>query len=158
MENTARPEQWLSKKMYSNPSLYDLLFNLMYFPRPERRYRWFPRLPGKTLNVGCGTGTCTNYLAGLCEELYNFDINGRFLQFGLRERGRRITRPVVADANRMPYQDEAFDRVFVPDVLHHLYDHPANQRHRHFLQARTPQFQGHESIDLRAGEAGERGV
>jgi ubiquinone/menaquinone biosynthesis C-methylase UbiE len=116
-------------------------------PRPlsyERRHyiakpRWFlpvaglvealdPRPTDRILEVGPGTGAYTFEVAEALETegaLDVLDIQQEMLDHVLREARRRglgNIRATLADAERLPYEDDTFDRAYVINVLGEIPD------------------------------------
>lgn len=84
---------------------------------PRRRY-------GRVLEMGSGTGffLLNLWQAGYVEEAHATDISPRMLEV-CAESARRIgcdLRAKVADAERLPYEDERFDLVVGHAFLHHI--------------------------------------
>lgn len=93
----------------------------------ERAERMLPRTRyGSVLEVGSGTGffLLNLWQSGYVEEAHATDISPRMLQV-CAESARRIgcdLRVRVADAERLPYEDGAFDLVVGHAFLHHIPD------------------------------------
>jgi len=75
--------------------------------------------PGALLDVGGGTGRVAQQLQHLVDFLVVSDESPAMLQQA-REKG--LFHTVSSGAERLPYPDEAFDRVLVVDALHHFAD------------------------------------
>ncbi len=78
--------------------------------------------PATTLDVACGTGFLTRHLRG---EVTGLDQSERMLAIA-RERLPRA-RLLVGDALELPFEDDAFDRVFTGHFYGHL-ESPARER------------------------------
>ena len=74
----------------------------------------------KILEVGCGTGANFVFLKDYFSDLTGVDINDEALAVGRRHVSEaKFLRGKVQE---MPFTDEAFDVVFMRDVLHHIYE------------------------------------
>jgi ubiquinone/menaquinone biosynthesis C-methylase UbiE len=71
--------------------------------------------PKKTLDVACGTGFLTRYLAG---EVTGLDWSERMLSIARRAAPRASY--VKGDALELPFADSSFDRVFTGHFYGHL--------------------------------------
>jgi ubiquinone/menaquinone biosynthesis C-methylase UbiE len=73
--------------------------------------------PAKTLDVACGTGFLTRHLPG---EITGLDQSERMLAIA----GARIPRAtfITGDALELPFEDDAFERVFTAHFYGHLRD------------------------------------
>jgi ubiquinone/menaquinone biosynthesis C-methylase UbiE len=71
--------------------------------------------PATTLDVACGTGFLTRHLPG---EITALDQSGRMLEI-TRERVPAAT-VVHGDAQRLPFADDSFERVFTGHFYGHL--------------------------------------
>jgi len=81
---------------------------------------------GKSLELGCGTGffTLNLKLAGVIDECHVTDLSPGMVDVAQRN-ARGLGFEVsgrVADAERVPYEDDAFDIVIGHAVLHHIPD------------------------------------
>jgi ubiquinone/menaquinone biosynthesis C-methylase UbiE len=81
---------------------------------------------GKSLELGCGTGffTLNLKLAGVIDEAHVTDLSPGMVEVAKRN-ARSLGFEVegrVADAERLPYEDESFDIVIGHAVLHHIPD------------------------------------
>jgi len=81
---------------------------------------------GKSLELGCGTGffTLNLKLAGVLDEAHVTDLSPGMVEVAQRN-ARNLGFEVegrVADAERLPYDDETFDIVIGHAVLHHIPD------------------------------------
>lgn len=83
--------------------------------------------PARTLDVAAGTGFLTRHLAGRVVAL---DASAAMLAESRRRHGRPLVR---ADAFSLPFDDDAFDRVFTAHFYGHLSD---DQRTRFLAEAR----------------------
>jgi ubiquinone/menaquinone biosynthesis C-methylase UbiE len=81
---------------------------------------------GRSLELGCGTGffTLNLKLAGVLEEAHVTDLSPGMVEVAIRNAkslGFEIEGR-VADAERLPYDDDSFDLVIGHAVLHHIPD------------------------------------
>ena len=120
---------------------YDSKWAISFEPRSTRyvrkRAEWMlPRERyGRVLEVGCGTGflILNLWLAGFVEEPHACDISTGMLAV-CGESARRLGCDLklrVADAERLPYDDEEFDLVVGHAVLHHIPEPEAALREIH---------------------------
>ena len=95
-------------------SIYDRLIGLP----DSSRLRHLLKLPvnGWLLDAGGGTGRASSQLSPLIKHTVVSDLSRRMLQKA-REKGLS---PVCAHVERMPFDDQCFDRVLVVDALHHF--------------------------------------
>ena len=87
-------------------------------PDPER-LRSLLRLPaaGRLLDAGGGTGRVASQLRPLVDDIVISDMSPGMLQQARQKNGLR---PLVAQAEKLPFSDGSFDRVLVVDALHHF--------------------------------------
>jgi ubiquinone/menaquinone biosynthesis C-methylase UbiE len=71
--------------------------------------------PLRTLDIGCGTGFLTRHLEG---DVTGLDASGRMLEVAKRQAPK--ARFVQGDALDLPFEDNAFDRVFASYFYCHL--------------------------------------
>jgi demethylmenaquinone methyltransferase/2-methoxy-6-polyprenyl-1,4-benzoquinol methylase len=71
----------------------------------------------RLLDVGGGTGRVASLLAGDVEQLVIADPSPGMLDGAKAKRGLLPTR---AHAERLPYCDDAFDRILIVDAFHHF--------------------------------------
>jgi len=79
-----------------------------------------PFVRGRVLEIGCGTGTYTQFLAGWVDEVIAVEIEREFAE-AARQRfaGRPGVRVIEADARKLPELGR-FDTVVMLDVLEHI--------------------------------------
>jgi demethylmenaquinone methyltransferase/2-methoxy-6-polyprenyl-1,4-benzoquinol methylase len=74
---------------------------------------------GKLLDVGGGTGRVSLAIRELVDEIFVADVS-----FGmLKEAPRPALKPVCGASERLPFAENAFERVIMVDALHHVIDH-----------------------------------
>ena len=78
--------------------------------------------PARTLDVACGTGFLTRHLPG---EVVGLDQSASMLEEARRQAPQG--RYVQADALELPFEDEAFERVFTAHFYGHL-EHGERER------------------------------
>jgi len=83
--------------------------------------------PVRTLDVACGTGFLTRHLRG---EVVGLDASERMLEIARRQAPN--ARFEQGDALSLPFEDDAFDRVFTSYFYCHLDD---DQRNRFLAEA-----------------------
>lgn len=95
-------------------SFYDRLIG----PPDNSRLRHLLKLPanGWLLDAGGGTGRVSCQLNPLIKHAVVSDLSHRMLQ---KARAKDLC-PVRAHAERLPFDDQCFDRVLVVDALHHF--------------------------------------
>ncbi len=81
---------------------------------------------GKFLEVGCGTGRISTGVASYTEniEVKGVDISGNMLAVAKKiadqERVGHKVSFEIADAKKLPFEDNTFDSVFCHNMLHHI--------------------------------------
>lgn len=76
------------------------------------------RLTGRNiLDVGCGSGVVSRFLATIGKFVTAFDIQ-EFLEWKTK-RPKNLTF-AIANAEKMPYEGKKFSGIFLQDVLHHV--------------------------------------
>lgn len=97
---------------------YDRIFK---FSGPER-WRAIANLPveGALLDAGGGTGRVSQALKGLASPLVVADLSLGMLR---QTNAKDGLYPVASHTERLPFPDEAFERVIMVDALHHVCDH-----------------------------------
>jgi ubiquinone/menaquinone biosynthesis C-methylase UbiE len=81
-----------------------------------------PDLPGRVLEVGCGTGHWLTALTGRVGRVAGLDASYNMLAYA-----RSKARPVFlaqGRAEHLPFVDAAFDRLFCINAFHHFDDKP----------------------------------
>src|SRR5688572_3323558 len=106
--------------------LYDPLTRLLGAERARRGLVEQAALrPGqRVLDVGCGTGSLTLLIKRLYPQVdvVGLDPDAKALDRA-RRKAARAGLPIAFDqgfADRLPYEDQAFDRVFSSLMFHHL--------------------------------------
>jgi len=110
-------ESIISRIIDKSALLYDLTVLAVHFGARGKRYKLIPRLSGRILEIGCGTGKSSIN----SNEAIHIDINHKFLRRGLSK--NRFTNPICASAYHLPFKEKTFDSILVPDTFHHLVFH-----------------------------------
>lgn len=76
--------------------------------------------PGRdVLEIGCGTGLFSRYLAETGANMAVSDLSWELLKQVEVAEGA-VIRPILSDAERLPFRSGAFDAVVGSSILHHL--------------------------------------
>lgn len=75
--------------------------------------------PSLTLDVGCGSGWLTTFLAEAGLEVVGIDVSKELVKIGKESSIR--SEFLVCDAHRLPFKDKTFDFIVGMGVLHHLH-------------------------------------
>lgn len=107
------------------PLFYDLVTFFFDFPLHWRIYNLLPRMSGKVLQVGCGTGLMNKYLAATpkhnIDEIMNLDININLLSRGYRK--GYLASYVHSSILDVPIEDCYFDTIVFARCFHHIRNH-----------------------------------
>jgi len=79
----------------------------------------------RVLEIGCGAGVWTANLARLGARVVHFDLATSLVRMAAEAASPVATAGLVADMQRLPFSDGAFDAVFGSMVVHHAADHAA---------------------------------
>ena len=105
------------------PLFYELAMIAINFPVRQGVYLPLPRLSGKVLQVGCGTGLLNKYLKDRQNiDFANMDPNRRSLQLGMRL-GRYTSCINAYIDKRTNLEDASFDIVLFARSFHHVRNH-----------------------------------
>ena len=100
-----------------------VFFEAAVMPENRRIMQWLGSIKGKKiLELGCGLGEASSYLAMKGGNVVATDISAGMLNVASRlalKNGVNID-TVKCDADRLPFEDNQFDIVFCSDLLHHV--------------------------------------
>lgn len=122
-----RRKPFYTSKIVQLCNKYPLIYNIsqlfLNFPLYENVYRIVPKVSGKVLHVGCGTGLlnrCYKKKYGDAE-MVNLDANINMLKYGVKKNAFRSY--VHASIYDVPIDDNYFDTIIFARCLHHIRDH-----------------------------------
>lgn len=75
---------------------------------------------GRVLDIGCGTGIHSKYLAKMRYEMYASDLSSELIVEANRKSREKKIKFLISDAERIPFKDKTFDYMFCGALLHHL--------------------------------------
>lgn len=110
-----------ARLMYRFPLVYNFCVSFITFPVLTKRYEIIPKLSGKTLEIGCGTGISTLVLKRKFKDLTCLDLNKHFLKYAKNK--ERVKNPVLGSGTFLPFKKGSFDNVIIPDAFHHIHNH-----------------------------------
>lgn len=105
--------------------VYDSLYGDEQKAKIESILKVLRLRPGDTvLDVGCGTGLLTGYVAGKVNHLVGIDLSGKSLKVAA-ERSRRLgikgnVSLIKADADGLPFRDNTFSLIFALTLLQNV--------------------------------------
>jgi SAM-dependent methyltransferase len=109
-------------RLTDHPFFYEIFHKISVFPLFSDIYKYVPKLSGRVLQAGCGTGYFNAYVKRTYKsdipELYNLDVSQKYLEYGVKK--KRFDRFVRASIASTPFEDEFFDFVLFPRSLHHI--------------------------------------
>ena len=115
-------------------------------PRLRRALQLADLRPGmRVLDLGCGKGEVTFHAALAGAEAYGLDYSSGSLSLSrktfevLPRSARKHAFLIQADVKAIPLADEAFDRIFVLDLVEHLYDWELRLALREFFRLLRPE-------------------
>jgi 2-polyprenyl-6-hydroxyphenyl methylase / 3-demethylubiquinone-9 3-methyltransferase len=88
----------------------------------EELGRAFGGAPCRVLDLGCGAGFLSNYLAARGHQVTGIDTTPENLTVARANDGSRTARYELGDACALPYVDASFDVVCAMDLLEHVED------------------------------------
>ena len=74
---------------------------------------------GTLLDAGGGTGRVSGFLSKHVDQVVLADLSEKMLS---QSHGKDELQPVCSHAEKLPFPDEAFDRIIMVDALHHVCD------------------------------------
>jgi len=131
----------MSKETKSvNNDFYDLLGDEWYerFDHPiallrsenKTRNPWISevlsqnvKISSKILDIGCGGGLLTSYLAEKGYQVYGIDLSQKSLDVAILQDTDQKISYLKASAEKLPYDDMSFDAVCMMDLLEHVDDY-----------------------------------
>jgi ubiquinone/menaquinone biosynthesis C-methylase UbiE len=96
-----------TSKLYAKPHL------ISHKTIPKWKINFIPKV-GKVLDVGCASGDLSDHISK--ERYYGVDVNMRLVDF-CRKKGLKVK---VGRAEKIPYDSDFFDCLFVSHVLEHM--------------------------------------
>lgn len=105
--------------------------NIRYKKEYSKKFHdfWFSRMLsmvkpfGRVLDNGCGTGELMSFIRTNTNdaiELIGCDISEKMIEFAKN----KADKVCIADSEKLPFEDNYFDVIYVRAVLHHLQDMP----------------------------------
>ncbi len=78
--------------------------------------------PCKILDLGCGAGFLSHYLAGQGHEVTGIDLSQKSLETAQKHDPTHRVKYVRSSADEVPFEDESFDVVSAMDLLEHVHN------------------------------------
>ena len=107
---------------YDDPIALLRAENNVKVPWIEERLKKHNLDNGSVLDVGCGAGLATNWLADLGFDVTGVDISDGALKEAKKRDKTKTVKYIKADALSLPFEDESFDSVISLDFLEHVYE------------------------------------
>ncbi len=131
-ENTARAIRSEILAKYYSEIYQNYLFQndtqgigIRYFEKSLEKF-WNKKIPEKVLEIGGGSGEHLPYIQYVPSSSYtSVDIRNKFSDTHIENLSDDLTKKldfVVGDAQKLPFPDSSFDRVFSTCLLHHVDD------------------------------------
>lgn len=105
---------------YDDPIALLRAENKAMFPWILNKLRTLIDHKGAILDVGCGAGFLSNELARQGYYVTGVDLSGESLEVARKHDRTHSVKYEVADAYKLPYQDETFEAVTAMDFLEHV--------------------------------------
>jgi len=80
-----------------------------------------PFIKGRVLDFGCGNGSFTYMVSKYCDSIYGIDCSSIAIDKA-KKAYPKIGFQILGGNNKLPYDDESFDAIFIIDVLEHILD------------------------------------
>ncbi|MEY4701099.1 MAG: Ubiquinone biosynthesis O-methyltransferase [Pseudomonadota bacterium] len=129
-ENSAYFEGSATNLGYQSYSSQDDCYARTFNQRLLRALRY--QSPGRSLDIGCGTGILVEEAAKLGYESHGIDVSAHGLSSRLTKLGDRFKQGTLEEVQ---YPDNYFDLVTLCDVIEHIYDPKAFARSLHRILA-----------------------
>lgn len=121
--STSSPERKRWEGEWANKGPWDFVWSIREPPEELRDLVERGELPtGVALDVGCGAGIITKYLADHLDHTIGFDVAHRALEQGRQTSQKHSGRVsyLVAEAPRFPFKDGSFTFIFDRGCLHNI--------------------------------------
>lgn len=131
MEKQARPQAVINNAFYDtlNDEWYTAKDHPIGLLRAENKTRapWVAEVikkrlekPARVLDIGCGAGFLSNYLAVQGHEVTGIDISQNSLEIARKHDSSKQVRYLEANAYTLPFENESFDVACAMDILEHV--------------------------------------
>jgi len=115
-------KSFIVKILEKHPLLYEVSIFVWNFPMFNKIYSILPKLSGKVLQVGCGTGLLNTYYKNKNDiDFVNLDINMAYIKYGYRK--SRFKSYLCASIYSVPLEDKSFDVIIFARCFHHIRKH-----------------------------------
>jgi|GEM_PF-1263729 len=108
------------KETFESPNIYK---KMMYMTRVQKAMEFMdPKSSDNILEIGCGEGYYTNKLLEKTNNVTATDIAEKFLEKARKNTDNRAIKYIACPAEKLPFPDNFFDKVFISEVIEHLLD------------------------------------
>ena len=111
-------EQWMERE--DHPIALLRAENQIRNPWIAKVIKERKKASAKVLDIGCGGGLLTNYLAQEGHQVSGIDLSSSSLEIGIKNDLSKTVEYKEANAYELPYQNGSFDVVAAMDVLEHV--------------------------------------